>query len=226
MADSDASESNLAPTDDGNGDSELTTAEFSVKLRKESFLRAFPAAGGVPKAARAINIHPKTAFRWIDEDSEFREAFRIAQRTLLGNLESEAFNRAMVGEPEFIMHAGKMVMVKKRGKDGKLRRVPLVVRRKSDPILLAMLRAESPEGYDKRLAVKPDGGGINIGPVHITNNTQINQLHPDRVADLDELELMLVDTFKRAGLTMDLGESDAAEASNEAEEPSNGNGEG
>jgi transposase-like protein len=202
----------------GNGDSKLSNADFSTVLRKRAFLRVFAKTGNVTEAAQCARVTPKTIYQWRKEDSEFLEAAREAETAYADYVQSSIRRRGIDGVKEVVVSSGKLVMVGK----GKRKR-PLMRRKFSDPLALAEARRVNPTGYGTQ-DTGGRGGNLNIGPVQI-NNTQINQLHPERVADLDELELMLVDTFKRAGLTADLleGDSDGAATS---EGGGNGNGGG
>jgi hypothetical protein len=78
----------------------------------------------------------------------FAKAWDEAEERAADALEAEAWRRAVVGVQEPIVSSGKVV----RDDDGQ----PLAIRRYSDALMLALLKARRPEKFKDRAVVEHD----------------------------------------------------------------------
>lgn len=133
---------NEPPTRSGRGP--LTPSEQITF--KQSFLKAFRASGNVAEACRNVGIARRTAYRWRKEDSDFAEDYAEAEEDAIQVLRDAAKRRGVHGWDVPVVSMGKIVMTKdEHGHD-----TPLLERRYSDPLLLALLKARAPEHRDQR----------------------------------------------------------------------------
>jgi hypothetical protein len=119
-----------------------------TKDRRAAFLRALADTGIVTTAAGVVGITRARAYQVRKEDPAFAAAWDEAEEKAADALEGEAWRRAVVGVPEPLVSAGKVV----RDDDGQ----PLAIRRYSDMLLLALLKARRPERFKDRAVVEHD----------------------------------------------------------------------
>ncbi len=119
-----------------------------TKERREGFLRALTETGIVSAAAGIAGITRARAYQVRQQDPVFAAAWDDAEERAADALESEAWRRAVVGVPEPLVSAGKVV----RDDDGQ----PLATRRYSDNLLIALLKARRPEKFKDRQVVEHD----------------------------------------------------------------------
>lgn len=118
----------------------LTSEEKTVA--KASFLKALANTANVRAACMQAGVDHATVYRWQEHDAEFSFKFQQANRDASWLLFGEAWQRAMKGEEEYVVSAGKLVY----GPDGE----PLKTRKKSDRMLELLLKARLPEFRDKQ----------------------------------------------------------------------------
>jgi hypothetical protein len=82
------------------------------------------------------------------QDSGFASAWEEAEEQAANALEAETWRRAVAGIPEPLVSAGRVL----RDDDGH----PLAIRRYSDNLLLALLKACRPEKFKYRAVVEHD----------------------------------------------------------------------
>lgn len=99
-----------------------------------AFLQHFARYANVAAACRKVGISRAIVYQWQEHDEAFAIAYKQAELDAADVLRREAFRRAVVGWEEPVVSAGKMVCT---------------VRKKSDAVLLAMLKARVPEYRDK-----------------------------------------------------------------------------
>ncbi len=99
-----------------------------------AFLTHFAKYANVAAACRKVGIDRSTVYQWQEHDETFLLRYRQAELDAADVLRREAFRRAVVGWDEPMVSAGKMVCT---------------VRKKSDAVLLAMLKARVPEYREK-----------------------------------------------------------------------------
>jgi hypothetical protein len=110
-----------------------------TKDRREAFLRALADTGIVTIAAGIAGITRARAYQVRKEDPDFAAGWDEAEEQAADALEAEAWRRAVAGVPEPVVSSGKVV----RDDDGQ----PLAIRRYSDNLLLALLKARRPERF-------------------------------------------------------------------------------
>src|ERR1700746_3400356 len=100
------------------------------------FLKVLADTGNVTAAVAAAGISRTRAYERRKTDPAFAAAWDEAEDIATDRLEDEARRRAMEGVAEPLVSAGKLV----RGDDGQ----PITVRRYSDNLLLALIKARRP----------------------------------------------------------------------------------
>jgi hypothetical protein len=123
------------------------------KAAKETFLAEFRISANVTIAACKANISRQTVYTWLEQDEAFSLRYRQAEAESTERLEAEAWRRAVEGVEEPIVSSGKLVY----GEDGQ----PLTVRKYSDTVLLALLKARKPERYKDRVDVTTKDQSLN-----------------------------------------------------------------
>ena len=103
-----------------------------TKMRQGRFLQALANTGSVT----AVNTSRTRVYELRKVDPAFAAAWEEAEEIAIDRLEDEARRRAVEGVPEPLVSAGKLV----RDDDGQ----PIAVRRYSDNLLLALLKAHRP----------------------------------------------------------------------------------
>jgi hypothetical protein len=119
-----------------------------TKDRRGVFLRALADTGIVTIAAGIAGITRARAYQVRKEDSDFAAAWEEAEEQAADALEAEAWRRAVAGVPEPLVSSGRVV----RDDDGQ----PLAIRRYSDNLLLALLKARRPDKFKDRAVVEHD----------------------------------------------------------------------
>ena len=104
--------------------------------RQERFLKALAETGSVTVAVSVAGISRSRCYAHRKVDTAFAAAWDEAEEVAADRLEDEARRRAIEGVPEPLVSAGKLV----RDDDGQ----PIAVRRYSDNLLLALLKAHRP----------------------------------------------------------------------------------
>jgi hypothetical protein len=103
---------------------------------QERFLEALADTGSVSTAAAVAGTSRTRVYELRRVDPTFASAWQEAEEIATDRLEDEARRRALEGVPELLVSAGKLV----RDDQGQ----PITVRRYSDNLLLALLRAHRP----------------------------------------------------------------------------------
>ncbi len=107
-----------------------------TSTRRKRFLEALSETGNVTAAVQIGGTSPTRVYELRKADSSFAAAWEEAEEIAADGLESEARRRAVEGVQEPLVSAGKLV----RDDDGR----PLAIRRYSDNLLPALLRARRP----------------------------------------------------------------------------------
>ncbi len=118
---------------------------------REAFLAALEESGNVTASATAAGLKRSTVYQWRSEDPEFAEAWDAALELGLDALEDEAIRRGKDGVESYVVSHGRIVL----GPDGK----PLIERKYSDGLLLAILRARRREVWGDKQDVNLNGTG-------------------------------------------------------------------
>ena len=127
-------------------------------VRQATFLEAFAIFGNIMRACLETEIPRRTVYNWKgkdDEDNytdpEFMKLYEVARTEAIEMLETEAWRRAVEGEETPITVAGERELVDK----------------KSDTLLIFLLKAHAPEKYRDRYDVNMTGKVEHTGQVHL-----------------------------------------------------------
>jgi hypothetical protein len=115
-----------------------------TKERRERFLQALANTGSVTTAVAVAGTSRTRVYELRKADPAFASAWEEAEEIATDRLEDEARRRAVEGVAEPLVSAGKLV----RDADGQ----PIIVRRYSDHLLLALLKARRPSRAKGRCA--------------------------------------------------------------------------
>jgi hypothetical protein len=119
-----------------------------TRERQQRFLKALAEAGIVTVAVEFAGTSRTRVYELHKRDTAFAEAWEEAEEQAADALEAEAWRRAVAGVPEPLVSAGRVM----RDDDGQ----PLAIRRYSDTLLLALLKARRPERFKDRAVVEHD----------------------------------------------------------------------
>jgi hypothetical protein len=111
------------------------------KARQERFLNALADTGSVTAAIAVAGTSRSRVYELRKSDPAFATTWDEAEEIAADRLEDEARRRAVEGVPEPLVSGGKIV----RDDDGQ----PIAIRRYSDPLLLALLRAHRPSRRER-----------------------------------------------------------------------------
>lgn len=107
-----------------------------TKARQRAFLQALAATGNVTAAIQIAGTSRTRVYELRKADLAFAAAWEEAEEIAVDGLEAEARRRAVTGVLEPVVSGGRVV----RDDDGQ----PIAIRRYSDNLLLALLRAHRP----------------------------------------------------------------------------------
>jgi hypothetical protein len=115
-----------------------------TRERQKRFLAALADTGSVTAAVAVAGTSRTRVYELRKADQEFAAGWEEAEEVAADRLEDEARRRAVEGAQEPLVSGGKIV----RDDDGQ----PIAIRRYSDMLLLALLKAHRPEKYrDQKL---------------------------------------------------------------------------
>jgi hypothetical protein len=114
-----------------------------TKARREHFLKVLADTGSVTAAVAVAGTSRTRVYELRKAHPAFAAAWEEAEETAADALEAEAWRRAVEGVPVPLVSAGKIV----RDDDGQ----PIAIRRYSDNLLLALLKAHRPEKFRDRV---------------------------------------------------------------------------
>jgi hypothetical protein len=145
-----------------------------TKSLQAAFLAAYEKCGNLTTAAKASKVHRSNHFRWLQSDEAYKAAFADAQQVAIETLEHELRIRATKGVAEPVIYQGRVChepvldpegrpIVDVVGDETIPRMKPLVIWRKSDVLLMFMLKGLAPEKYRDNAKVEHTGAGG--GPV-------------------------------------------------------------
>ncbi len=147
--------------------------------RQRAFLNAYTETATLTRAEALSGVSRKSHDRWRKTDAEYAKCFEFAQECACDMIEDEVRRRAVHGWDQPIYYRGRKVGT---------------IRRYSDNLLLALLRAFKPDRYCPG-AQELRGRMIIERELAEQNRTMIDraagptcQLAPQRQAELDELE--------------------------------------
>jgi len=117
-----------------------------TKARQERFLTSLAKTGNVTAAVATAGTSRTRVYELRKADPGFAARWEEAEEIAVDALEAEARRRAIEGVQEPLVSAGKLV----RDDDGQ----PMAVRRYSDNVLLALLKAHRPPGRERSVRFK------------------------------------------------------------------------
>jgi hypothetical protein len=112
--------------------------------RQQRFLGFLAETGNVSRSVKLAGTSAPRVYTLRQNDPAFRQAWDEAEEIAADRLEEEAWRRAVEGFEEPVVSAGKLV----RDEAGNA----VMMRRYSDTLLLALLRARRPGKFNKRLS--------------------------------------------------------------------------
>jgi hypothetical protein len=137
--------------------------------KQHSFLAAYAECGIIADAARAAGIGRRSHYDWLQNDAsgEYKQAFEDAEEEAIERMESECRRRAVEGTREPVIYQGKLCYTPMiddsgavvRDAEGNPLAVPLTVPRKSDNLLMFVLKAKRPDKYRDNATVEHTGTG-------------------------------------------------------------------
>jgi hypothetical protein len=116
--------------------------------RQQRFLATLADTGIVSVAVEIAGTSRTRVYELRKRDAAFAGAWEEAEERAADALEAEAWRRAVAGVPEPLVSSGKVV----RDDDGQ----PIAIRRYSDNLLLALLKARRPDKFKDRAVVEHD----------------------------------------------------------------------
>jgi len=116
--------------------------------RQQRFVEALAETGNVTAAVRVAGTSRTRAYELRKTDEAFAAAWDEAEQIAADKLEAETWRRAVEGVEEPLVSGGKLV----RDDNDQ----PIAIRRYSDQLLIALLRAHRPEKFRDRSAVEID----------------------------------------------------------------------
>lgn len=119
-----------------------------TRERQERFLHALGETGIVSTATEIAGTSRTRVYELRKRDPVFAGAGEEAEERAADALEAEAWRRAVDGVPEPLVSSGRVV----RDDDG----LPIAIRRYSDTLMLALLKARRPEKFKDRAVVEHD----------------------------------------------------------------------
>lgn len=149
-------------------------------VNRSRFLEAFAQSGILEEAARVAGVARQSHYVWL-KDPDYQRRFAEATERAAERLEAELHRRLYEGTEETVVYQGEICY--QRDEAGNLTNKPLVVRRKSDILLMFALKGAKPEKY--RDNVKADI--THSGELSVTHRIELTRLND---AALDQLERM------------------------------------
>lgn len=155
--------------------------------KQKAFLAAYRITASVTLAAKAAKCERGMHYRWMD-DATYADAFAKLRDEAADILEDEAVERATKGVFEPTVYQGEFtypVTEKINRKTGEVTRTqsrtPVGMWKKSDAVLMFLLKGFKPEKY--RESFKAEISGPGGGPI-LLKNEALKTLNDDELANL------------------------------------------
>ena len=85
-------------------DADDTSADRQiVASKKRAFLAVYAQTGNLSEAAKAVEMHRNTHYRWLRTDEDYSAAYEAAQYQVGDTLEAEAIRRANAGSDTLLI---------------------------------------------------------------------------------------------------------------------------
>jgi hypothetical protein len=148
--------------------------------KKPAFLKAFRICASLTEAAAAIGIDRGQHYDWLAKDPKYAAAFELAKLEAAQSLEDEAVSRARRGVYEPLVYQGNFTYPKEQYEVEPAvlawREVPgappIGVWRKSDGLLMFLLRGFLPQKYRQQGSMEITGA--NGGPIEMSIVDRLN----------------------------------------------------
>lgn len=136
---------------------------MQTRTRQAEFIEAFAHYGNIVRACKMTKIPRRTVYNWKGRDAkgeyldpEFMKLYELAREEAVAVLEAEAWHRAVEGDVMPMTVAGKREEVM----------------RKSDTMLIFLLKAHAPAKYRERYDIHTTGKVEHTGSVvlHMPDN--------------------------------------------------------
>lgn len=134
--------------------------------KQRAFLAAYSLTGNISEAARAANTARRSHYEWM-ADPAYAELFAEASAEACDALETEARRRATEGVQEPVIYQGQLQYLPALTKKGTIRKdrkgrtvwsdKPLTVAKKSDLLLIFLMKAAMPDKYRENVKVEHSG---------------------------------------------------------------------
>jgi hypothetical protein len=158
--------------------------------RQEQFLKALAETGSVATSAALAGTSRTRVYELRKADQEFAGAWEDAEEIAADRLEGEARRRAVEGVEEPLVSGGKLV----RDASGQ----PITIRRYSDNLLLALIKAHRPPRRERsvpfQLPVLHSAADAAAAMISIAAAVAAGEITPGEAANLSKL----VETCMRA----------------------------
>jgi len=158
-----------------------------TQARQERFLKALSDTGSVITAVAVAGTSRTRVYELRRADPAFASAWTEAEEIAVDRLQDEATRRAVEGVPEPLVSAGKLV----RDDNGQ----PITVRRYSDGLLMALLKAHRPLRRERsvrfQMPALQSAADAPAAMASIAAAVATGAITPSEAADLSKL----VETF-------------------------------
>jgi hypothetical protein len=122
--------------------------------RQGAFLDALRLCGNIAEAARIAGCNRRSHYDWLRQDPTYADRFQDAEEEATDVLEMEVRRRAVDCVEEPVIYQGKVSYVQRKVVDpetGEEKWIPtdepLTVKKKSDTLLMFLLKARDPQKY-------------------------------------------------------------------------------
>lgn len=139
-----------------------TSRERRMEMDKDRFLQAFAELGIVGPACKASNVNRGIINSWLASDPNFRDRYDDAEAEASDLTELEVRRRGQEGfdEPVIFQGVPSMTVDPQTGEEKML-----TIRRYSDSLLLALMKARRPDKFRENSKITHDGNqGVLIVP--------------------------------------------------------------
>ena len=158
------------------------TSQEAIKRRRweKTFLAELRRTGNHSAAARAARIHRTVPYKARQDDPDFAAAYADALEEACDGLELEARRRAHDGVDEPVVYQGELMgcwvmadgtVVSKDTPGATL--VPLTVKKYSEALLLALLKAHRPERFRDNVKLEHSGTGAG-GAIKVSHEHSVD----------------------------------------------------
>ena len=145
----------------------------SKHIKRDAFLTAYAEVGTVTHAAELAGVSRNAHYMWMQDDPEYPEKFREAEKQACEVLEKEIRRRAVEGVDEPVFHKGEQCGT---------------VRKYSDTLLIFAAKGAMPEKYRENAKLEIDL------KANITGQVDLARLSAEELAALETMLAKATDT--------------------------------